>query len=148
MFNKKVQQEKDFSKGFVYHGPGEEPHSKKPWLFVGLLFTLSLLLVIVTIIQNGIGLAANRFGDVTGFAVDESGTPIQVEISVYGTDLKMISDEYGFFRLNDVPAGDQSVIVAYGRIASEVKVNVKADNVTDVGAVVVQTSLAEELEQN
>jgi len=147
MFNKKEQKEQDFSKGFVYNTEEQRGKGKLSLVLV-VVTVLMIVLVAFTTLQNTTIFAGSQPGTLTGFAVDEMGAPIQVEVSVYDTNIKVVSDAYGFFRINDVPGGDQSVIVAYGRVASEVKVNVKSGDVTDVGAVVVQTSLVEELELN
>ena len=80
-------------------------------------------------------------GSVSGFAVNEKGEPILVDVLVFGTELKVSSDENGYFEIKNVPAGERSIIIAYERIGTEEIVLVEASKNTELGTVIVPTEM-------
>ena len=113
------------------------------------LVTISLwVLVILIVVLLGVnfmqGNSIARFigtGTVSGYAFDENEQPIEVEILIFGTNVKGRSNETGYFSVANVPSGQRSIIVAYGEIASEIVTVVNAGENNDVGIVEVPTSL-------
>jgi hypothetical protein len=130
----------DFSKGFQ---PPPDPEKGKKRTRIILLFfgLLVLVLAMANFMQSDLAVALARKGSVTGLAVNEAEFPIQVEVLVFGTDINVLSDEKGFFTIENVPAGKQSIIVAYGNIATEVEVTVEPGIETMLGTVTVPTDL-------
>jgi hypothetical protein len=134
----------DLTNGFVYNEPKPEGNTKLRLILIAVVGVL-FLLILVGMGQSSLRSNLQATGSINGYAVNEIGMPIQVEVMVYGTDIMVMSDEIGYFEIDGVPAGERSVIVAYGYIASEVIIEVAANDETSVGYVTVPVSLYEEL---
>ena len=131
---------KDIKNGYkAPPDPGKSINRTRAILVVVIL----LLLVLTGISFMGSDLAASkaRNGSITGFAVNEAGNPVQVEVMVFGTDNWILSGENGYFEIPHAPVGEQSVIVAYDKIATEVDVLVDPGAENLLGMVTVPTEL-------
>ena len=117
--------------------PKPEKKNKRTWILLGAVIAMSILLFAVLLRQNKLA----GSGTITGYAVDEGDNPIQVEVLIFGTNDIVLSELDGYFRVDGVPAGSQSIIVAYGGIATEVEAVVRAKSEVDLGKIVVPTSL-------
>lgn len=80
-------------------------------------------------------------GILSGYAVDENETPVKVEVLIFATDIRIVSDSSGYFEVNNVPSGEQSVIVAYGDVAVEVAALVEAGVDNHIGKITVPTDM-------
>jgi len=114
-----------------------EKGKRRTRIILAIIAVLAVILGIVNFLQSDQAEILARKGSISGFAVDESDNPIPVEVLIFGTDIKVMSADNGYFEVDNIPAGDQSVIVAYDIIAAEVNVTVTAGQVTDIGTVVV-----------
>jgi hypothetical protein len=121
--------------------PDPNKGKKRTWIIIGALGALVVVLGVFAFLQSGGGVLLSGKGTVTGYAVDEEGNPIRVEVLIFDTNILEVSDEEGYFIIRDVPAGKQSVIVAADEIASEVEVYVVAGTENTVGTVTVPTNL-------
>ena len=137
----------EFKNGYV---EPEDPNqkSKRTWILIGVLAAVVLVLGAILFMRSDYAVMLSGKGTVTGYAVDENGNPIQVEILIFDTNIIEISDEEGAFVIRDVPAGKQSIIVAAGDIATEVEIRVVAGAENTVGTVTVPTDLLYLLEEN
>lgn len=126
--------------------PDLEKGKKHLWVVIGVLAAVVLVLGGIWAVQSGMLAALAGTGTVTGYAVDETGMPVRVEVLVFNTNIIETSDEEGYFIIYDVPAGKQSFIIAAGEIASEVEVRVIGGSETTVGTVTVPSSLSVLLE--
>ena len=113
-------------------------------VLLGIVGVILVVLLGISITQNG--LPSFGSGTVSGSAVDFAGKPISVEVFVFGTDILVQSDANGNFVLEDVPAGEQSLIVSYGEIAAEEKLIVRANAENAIGTVTVPTDLLDLLD--
>jgi hypothetical protein len=108
-----------------------------------ILWSLVILIVILLGVNFAQGNAIGQFigaGTLSGQAINESGQPIKVDVLVFGTKVIEQSDKTGFFKISGIPSGQQSIIVAYGDIATEIIVMINAGQTTDMGVVEVPTS--------
>ena len=126
----------DFSEGYN-PPPDPEIRKKRIRIIIGIVGLLMLVFTGIRFKQSDLAASLARKAIVTGYGVDESGTPIQVEVLVFGTDINILSDEDGFFLVDNVPVGEQSVIVAYGNIATEVDITVNPGVENSIGVVTV-----------
>lgn len=128
----------DYKNG--YQKPPDPEKGKKSIRYVlGSITLFVLILAGVNFMKSSQADIMTRKGSIIGYAVDESENPIQVEVLVFGTDIKVLSNQNGFFEIDNVPAGEQSVIVAYDIIAAEEKVTVESGKISDLGSVEVPT---------
>ncbi|MCP4138885.1 MAG: carboxypeptidase regulatory-like domain-containing protein [Chloroflexi bacterium] len=131
----------DFSDDFLSPPPEKADKKRR---FSAILIGLALLIVIlvgINFAQSGAydQLAGN--GSLSGHAVNESGEAIAVEIFVFGTEISVISADDGYFEIENVPAGERSIIIAYGDIATEEITLINAGEKTDLGSVTVPTEM-------
>lgn len=125
----------------IQEAPKVNPRIRILLIVVGVLL---VALLGVTAAQNG--LLTFGSGTVSGQAVNHAGEPIMVDVLVFGTDILVSSDANGNFVLENVPAGEQAIIVAYGEIAAEERITVKANADNALGTVSVPTDLLELLD--
>ena len=131
----------DFKNGYK-EPPDPQINKKRITIIIGVLVVLVVVLLIVGFLQSDMAVVLSGKGTVTGYAVDENGNPIRVEVLVFDTNILEVSDEEGYFILRDVPAGKQDIIVAADEIATEVEVNVISGGEVTIGTVTVPTNLS------
>ncbi len=131
----------EFADGALTPPPDKTPKKRRASLILGSLVLLIMVLLGMRFIQSDDFEAFAGQGSLSGYAVDESGQPILVEVLVFGTELKVFSDENGYFEISNVPAGERSVIIAYEMIGTEKIVSVKTGENTDLGTVIVPTEM-------
>ena len=102
---------------------------------------LIVILLGINFAQSGAYAQLAGKGSFSGYAVNESDEAIAVEIFVFGTDISGLSGEDGYFEIANVPAGERSVIIAFGDIATEKIASINAGTKTDLGTVTVPTEL-------
>ena len=109
-----------------------DPSRRRALFRILILASLVLVfgLALVSLWQNGV-LAGT--GSVTGAIFDDQGRPVQAELSVAGSNAFAAADENGFFVIDGVPAGDQSLVVGYRAIGREVRIRVVAGQIVDIG---------------
>ncbi|MBT3322174.1 MAG: hypothetical protein HN392_07800 [Anaerolineae bacterium] len=129
----------DFSDG-VLSPPPEKPNKKRRItnIMAGLLVLIIILLGINFAQSNAFSEIAGQ-GKISGYAVDESNQPILVDIIVFGTNIRAVSDENGYFEVENIPSGRQSIIIAFGLIATEEVVIVEVGQNTELGTITVLT---------
>jgi len=130
----------DFEEGYT-PPPDPKKGKKRTRILFGAVILLLLVLLGVNFMQSDMAAGISPKGTLSGYGEDEMGNPIQVEVLIFGTDIKVLSDENGFFSIENVPIGEQSVIVAYGAIATEVSVTVQSGKENTLGTVTVPTDL-------
>lgn len=130
----------DFSDGYT-PPPDPDKGIKRARVIIGLISLLILGLGMINFTQSDLAVKYARKGSIAGFAVDETGNPIQVEVLVFNTNISVHSDQVGYFVIKNVPGGEQSIIVAYGNIAAEKKVVVAPGTENNLGMVTMPTDL-------
>ena len=113
-------------------------------LLSGIVALLAIVLIGVILAQNG--MLNFGSGSISGQAVNAAGDPIMVDVLVFGTNILVSSDATGNFVVDNVPAGDQQIIIAYGEIATEEHINVKRNTNNTLGIVTVPTDLLDLLD--
>ncbi|MGQ9502782.1 MAG: carboxypeptidase regulatory-like domain-containing protein [Anaerolineae bacterium] len=120
--------------------PPSPPHdrsTRRKWLW-GIITVLALATVALAVITFARSTAAAILmgtGTVTGKVVDESNRPIVAEIFVLHTNIEVKSNSDGSFEIHGVPAGLQSVVVAYQGAGREITIDVLAGAKVDMGTV-------------
>jgi hypothetical protein len=128
-----------FADGMPEPPPDHTGRKKIVRIMLAILGIIIIGLLVKTVIQSDAVQQYSRKGSISGYATDENGNPIQVELFVFGTDIEQLSDENGFFQIDDVPAGDQSIIIAYGLIAVEEKLTVTSGTDSFLGTIIIPT---------
>ncbi|GAB4521794.1 MAG: hypothetical protein Fur0018_02700 [Anaerolineales bacterium] len=104
---------------------------------------LVLLLMVFTLSNFMRSTTADRLtgrGGVTGTVVNVQGQPTQAEIYVIGTDLIARTNPDGSFALENVPAGQQSIVVVDENSGIEYPVTVSGGETVNLGDIKLVTT--------
>lgn len=110
------------------------------WLLFSILSLLLIALLTVRLIQSGGVDLLKSTGSISGMIVDEGGEPVQAEIIVFNTDRYAVTESDGKFILDDVPTGNQVVVVGYQGAGFEFPVQVNAGVSTSMGQIQILTT--------
>ncbi len=113
------------------------------------LIQRSLILLLVSLLSTG-SIYAQRTGAVSGKMVDASnGEPLFFgNVSIKGTAIGTVTDEYGRFELERIPSGQQIIVLSYiGYNPKEVTVVVEPGETEDIGTheLTIQSVMGEEV---
>ena len=131
----------DYKDGLPASSSDSKQKSTLAVVIIGILVSLVVILSLVKFFQSDTAATLLGKGTVTGNAVNEFGNPITVDVFVLGSSVEGKSDVNGYFSLSGVPSGEQSIIVAYGVVGTEVVVDVVAGEETSLGEVVVEIGI-------
>mgnify|MGYP000123793583 FL=1 len=131
----------DFSDDFLSPPPDKADKKKRFSVTLVAFVLLIAILLGINFAQSGAYAQLAGKGSLSGYAVNESGDAILVEIFVFGTDIAGLSGDDGYFEIENIPAGERSIIIAYGDIATENIASINAGAKTDLGSVTVPTEL-------
>ena len=112
---------------------------------IAILGLITFILAAANFVKSGAAVTMFRGkGTVSGYVVDENHIPIVVEIYVLGTDIEARADQSGYFEIQGVPAGSQSIAVVTEEAGDEFPIEVVAGSIVGMGELQLITSDAEE----
>jgi len=128
------------------NGIPEEKPEPRNWcstirLLIGILVVVIIILSAINYAQSHHFALATGRGTITGQIIDSAGDGIPGEIVVFGTSVKSIADENGYFALSNVPQGSRTLFVGYQGQAIEYTINLAAGDTLDVGVIRLVTTL-------
>ncbi|MGC8879184.1 MAG: hypothetical protein ACP5R2_08165 [Anaerolineae bacterium] len=115
--------------------PDTSARRKWLWVIITLLAVATVALAVITFARSTAAAILVGTGTVTGKAVDESNRPIVAQIFVLHTNIEAKSNPDGTFEIHGVPAGQQSIVVAYQGAGREIVVDVVAGTRVHMGTV-------------
>lgn len=115
--------------------PDTSTRHKWLWAVITVLAVATVALAVITFVRSTAAAILVGTGSVTGKVVDESNRPIVADIFVLHTNIEARSNAEGLFEIHGVPAGQQSVVVAYQGAGREIIVDVVAGAQVNVGTV-------------
>ncbi len=116
--------------------PPDPSLRRKRFLIIVLLVLLTVLFLgTANFLQSQTAGLLLETGSVTGMIIDENGQPFQGEVFLLGTELAVVIDANGYFVMDSVPAGQQSLIVADEEYGNEFLINIIAGEAIDVGQI-------------
>lgn len=125
----------DYAEGMPSYPSDRSTLRRRIWIVIGILILLAIMLGGVNLWRSKAFTLLKGTGTVVGEVVDEASEPLRAYVFVLGTDLEAQTDANGRFELNDVPAGPQTVVVAYMGAGREYPMMVNADSTTDMGQI-------------
>ena len=120
--------------------PEPEPKNEKPHPRIAVRIIIAVLALVSTFLAFRLairsqGIRVSGTGRIEGQVVNESGRPLHAQIFIIHTDLVATTDAEGYFSLQGVPAGEQTLVVGYQGVGREYPVTVPADGVVDMGQI-------------
>jgi len=135
----------EFKDGLPEKLPDSQGPRKVTRSIIAILGLLTVILAATNFVKSGVALTMFRGkGTVTGYVVDENHIPIVVEIYILGTDIEAMTDQSGYFEIQGVPAGSQSIAAVTEETGDEFPVEVVAGSIVGMGELQLITSDAEE----
>jgi hypothetical protein len=130
----------EYKDGMPERLPDSSARRKRAWIAIAVLAALALVFGVLNLARSGAFARVAGVGGVKGVVVDETGQPLPAEIFVLGTNLSAETDASGYFEIQGVPAGDQTLVIGYLAQGTEVPVRVAGGETRDLGQVRVSTA--------
>ena len=114
---------------------------KIAWTFIVFLSIITLSLALVLHLKNQPVEIFIGSGTITGEVVGERNQPVEAKIVILGTEIEGESNLEGYFEIQNVPAGNQSVVILYQGSGWEYLTTITPGQVTNIGKIkVIPTS--------
>jgi hypothetical protein len=104
-------------------------------MIIAVLVVILLVLLGVNFLDSPAARVLSGRGSVQGQVVDEHGQPASARVIIFGADLSTTTGQDGTFTLSGVPAGSQTLVVAYHISAVEIPITVVPGQDINVGQV-------------
>lgn len=125
----------DYKDGIPDHPVDPKIRQKRFRIMLLLVLLLVLFLGGLNFMETSTADLLAGQGSVQGSVIDAERDPFSGYIFIVRTELETKTDENGNFFLENVPAGQQSLVVADEEFASEFPITVVAGSVTNVGQI-------------
>ncbi len=135
----------EYKDGIPERLPDSSGRRKRAWIAIAILAVLALAFGIVNLVRSDSFARLAGVGGVKGVVVDEQGQPLPAEIVVLKTDLAVQADASGYFEIQGVPAGEQTLVVGYLARGIEVPVRIAGGQTRDLGQI--QFATAEQMDR-
>lgn len=122
-----------FKDGLPEKLPDQRKRRNFRWLLIFLLAAAALALGVADFLQSDTAARMAGTGSISGKVADENGNPIAAQIYVMGTHIRGTAQSDGSFHLDDIPAGMQSIAIAYEGTGFEVPAQVRVGENTALG---------------
>lgn len=112
--------------------------SRRRKIILGSIFGLAglaLLLWLVLFFSSGSMAVVLRTGAVEGRVLDGEGNPLPGEVFILGRDAEVEINSEGYFFLEDIPTGYQSLVVAHHGAAEEYPVVIETGSTVNMGEI-------------
>lgn len=105
------------------------------WRRIGAVGLLLTIVVVSGVLLLGRTRPVPTAGEMTivGRVTRLDGSPLPAQVAIYGTTLQVMADGDGYFRLDHVPAGPQTIVVSYQGYEAGFPVSLEAETERDVG---------------
>lgn len=125
----------DYKDGLPEKAPTPPDRRKSTRLTLLVVLVLVLVLTVANFAKSETGNFLLSKGSVRGMAVDQNGAPFIGDIFIVGVDFIVRTAADGYFFLDGIPAGAQSLVVADEDSGQVYTITVVAGETTDVGQV-------------
>lgn len=135
----------EYKDGMPEQLPDSSRRRRRVWGAIVALAVLALVFGVVNLVRSDSFARLAGVGGVKGTVVDEKGQPLAAEVFVLKTGLATETDAAGYFEIQGVPAGRQTLVVGYMARGIEVPVQIAGGETRDLGRV--QVPIAELVER-
>lgn len=131
----------EYKDGMPEKLPDSSGRRKRVWITIAVLAALALVFGIVNLVRSDSFARMAGVGGVKGTVVDEKGQPLPAaDIFVLKTSLSAETDAAGYFEIQGVPAGYQTLVVGYLAQGIEVPVRIAGGETRDLGQIQMPTA--------
>jgi hypothetical protein len=113
---------------------------KRARIAIGVLTAIVVVIGAISFLHSDSAALLSGTGTVSGVVVDEENKTIQAEIYILGADIEAQTDANGHFQVRGVPAGQQTIVVAYQFIGREYPVEVTSGSTVNAGQIQADTT--------
>lgn len=135
----------EYKDGMPEQLPDSSRRRRRVWGAIVALAVLALVFGVVNLVRSDSFARLAGVGGVKGTVVDEKGQPLAAEVFVLKSGLAAETDAAGYFEIQGVPAGRQTLVVGYMAWGIEVPVQIAGGETRDLGRV--QLPIAELVER-
>ena len=121
-----------------------QPAPEKPRrtrLAIIILTVLILILVVIGLFKNGAVSQLTGTGKITGTVLDNRGQPAAAMVMIYGRPEEKSLDAKGYFELDNVPAGNQVLVVTSSGGWKDIPIIVTIGSTLNMGEIRLITTL-------
>ena len=131
---------KDYSAGILKESTSLLANRQQYYWLLGILITLVFLLLGIIGFQNLDFSVFTKKGVVYGQVTDGKNNPLKADVFILGTNARVKADKEGYFKLTNVPVGEQTIILAYEKVGIEIDLEVAAKEEYDIGIIALPTN--------
>lgn len=135
----------EYKDGMPEKLPDSSGRRRRAWITIAVLAALALAFGVVNLVRSDAFAHLAGVGGVKGVVVDEKGQPLAAEVFVLKSNLEAQADASGYFEIQGVPAGQQTLIIGYLARGVEVPVRVAGGETRDLGRI--QLPMAEQMDR-
>ena len=125
----------DYKDGLPEKTPTPPARPKNTRLTLLAVLALVLVLTVANFVKSETGSFLLRKGSVRGMAVDQNGAPFIGDVFIVGVDFIARTASDGYFFLDGIPAGGQSLVVADETSGQVYTITVVPGQTVDIGQV-------------
>ncbi len=130
----------EYKDGMPEKLPDSSGRRKRAWIAIAVLAALALVFGVINLVRSDSLARLAGVGGVKGMVVDEKGQPLPAEIFVLKTGLSAETDASGYFEIQGVPAGHQTLVVGYLAQGIEMPVRIAGGETRDLGQIRMPTA--------
>lgn len=130
----------EYKHGIPERLPDSSQRRKGAWIAIAVLAALALVFGVVNLVRSDSFARLAGVGGVKGVVVDAQGQPLPAEVFVLKTGLSAEADASGYFEIQGVPAGQQTLVVGYLARGIEVPVRIAGGETRDLGRIQIPTA--------
>ena len=93
-------------------------------ILIYALLGLFCVLGIVSLLKSNYIIQLTKNGSVTGYVINEYNQPVSAEVFIPVLDKTCTTDQTGYFKLDNIPTGDYSLVVGYNFVGNEYPISV------------------------
>lgn len=135
----------EYKDGMPEKLPDSSGRRKRAWIAIAVLAGVAVIFGVLNLARSDSFARLAGVGGVKGMVADEQGQPLPAEIFVLKTNLTAEADASGYFEIQGVPAGQQTLVVGYLAKGIEVPVRIAGGETRDLGQI--QLPIADQMDR-
>jgi hypothetical protein len=114
----------DFSKGLLEESTTPTSKKSATRILIYSLLGLFCALGIASLLKSNTFVQTTNYGSVSGYIVNTFDQPVSAEVFIPSLDKTCTADNNGYFILENIPAGEYSLIIGYNYVGNEYPISI------------------------